>query len=183
MRPTILIVIGSASDASSNHHLANFLETVLAADCIIERAPVLKSLPHFDPVASDAHPPASVLHFREQVHRADGVIICTPEYVFSIPSVLKCALEWCVSTTVFSGKRTGIITASAHGEMGHAELKLVLRTLQASLSETSSLLIQGIKGKFNADGTWKDANTRGQVLQFAESFRKWIATPRPAAVI
>ena len=54
MRPTILIVIGSASDASSNHHLANFLETVLAADCIIERAPVLKSLPVKGPSKKDA---------------------------------------------------------------------------------------------------------------------------------
>jgi len=37
---------------------------------------------------------------------------------------LKNAIEWCVSTTVFTDKPTGIITASASGANGHAKLKL-----------------------------------------------------------
>ncbi len=59
------------------------------------------------------NPPEAVLAFRKQIAAADGVLICTPEYVFTLPGSLKNALEWCVSTTIFSQKPTGLITASA----------------------------------------------------------------------
>ena len=68
------------------------------------------------------------VELRKDIERADGVIICTPEYIFSIPSGLKNVIEWCVATTIFTDKPTGLITASANGLQGHEELKLIMRT-------------------------------------------------------
>ncbi len=38
--------------------------------------------------------PASVHEFRQAIHQSDGLLIVTPEYNFSIPGVLKNAIDW-----------------------------------------------------------------------------------------
>ena len=73
------------------------------------------------------------MHFRKSIEEADAVLICTPEYVFSLPGILKNALEWTVSTTVFSDKPTALLTASSSGEKAHESLLLVMKTLGLSL--------------------------------------------------
>lgn len=72
---------------------------------------------------------------------------------------LKNALEWCVSTTIFSGKKTGLITASTSGEMGHEQLILIMKTLEAYLNEDTQLLISGIRGKINEKGEITNVET------------------------
>jgi len=123
----------------------------------------LKSLPHFDPRLSVDNTPTPVMEFRENIEKADGILICTPEYVFSIPSGLKNAIEWCIATTIFSDKALGIITASANGEMGHKELQLIMKTVMARFTPETTLLIQGIKAKINEQGEVLDDVTRDEV--------------------
>jgi chromate reductase len=48
----------------------------------------IDQLPHFNPDLDNEAPPESVLRFRQQIQEADGVLICTPEYVFSLPGSL-----------------------------------------------------------------------------------------------
>ncbi|WP_230470731.1 NADPH-dependent FMN reductase [Flavobacterium cheongpyeongense] len=86
--------------------------------------------------------------FRDKIIAAEGIIICTSEYVFSLPGSLKNALEWCVSTTIFSTKRVGLITASASGETVHEQLLLIMKTLEAKFQKERQLLIAGIRGKW-----------------------------------
>jgi NAD(P)H-dependent FMN reductase len=130
----------------------------------------LKSLPPFDPDLSLQHTPEAVLTFRKSVEEADGIIICTPEYVFSIPAGLKNAIEWCVATTVFSDKPTGIITASASGQKGHEALQLIMKTVMARFIPETTLLIQGIKGKIGEDGNITDNKTEAALAGFIDAF-------------
>jgi chromate reductase len=163
MMKKIFAIVGSASRHSANLQLVQYLSNKYAADfqwIIFDR---LSSLPHFDPELSVEDPPAVVEAFRKSVEDADTVLICTPEYVFSVPSGLKNALEWCVSTTIFANKSTAIITASAHGEKGHEELKMIMRTLDADVREEYALLVQGIKGKVDAGGNIKDEKLRKEL--------------------
>ena len=97
----IFIINGSASINSSNQILIdNFKkQTQNSFNCIIFND--LKSLPHFNPELSIENTPNEIIEFRENIEKADAILFCTPEYIFSIPSGLKNALEWCVSTTVF----------------------------------------------------------------------------------
>src|SRR5205814_1264957 len=92
--------------------------------------------------------------------------------IFSVPSGLKNAIEWCVSTTVFSKKPVGIITASASGEKGHEELKLIMRTIETIFTEDTTLLIKGIKGKVDENGNIKDDKTNTALMHFIEAFKK-----------
>lgn len=168
---TIFAIIGSASENSTNERLVKFLAESSKNEFNWIIFNELKSLPHFDPELSANNPPEEILAFRKQIEQADAILICTPEYVFSIPSGLKNAFEWCVSTTLFSDKPTGIITASAQGEKGHEELQLILKTLMAKFTVETTLLISGAKGKITEG---MNDQTKSDLNQFIKAFRAFL---------
>ena len=170
-RKNIFAIIGSASRNSANRRLVEYFADLTSEDFNWNIFDDLKELPHFDPELSIESTPKSILDFREAVNNADGILICTPEYIFSIPSGLKNVIEWCVSTTVFSDKPTGLITASASGQKGHEELKLIMKTVMAAFTEETTLLIQGVKGKINDKGEITDTKTLGDLTKFIESYK------------
>src|SRR6478735_7345005 len=102
-------IIGSAAKDSANSRLVDWIAAETAADFNWKICPPLKSFPHFDPDLSVGEVPASIFEFRKSVEYADGILICTPEYVLSIPAGLKNILEWCVATTIFAEKPLGLI--------------------------------------------------------------------------
>ncbi|MBH2003844.1 MAG: NAD(P)H-dependent oxidoreductase [Sphingobacteriia bacterium] len=169
----ILAIIGSASSNSSNLRLVQTIAALSANSLNIEIFEGLQSLPHFNADLSVNQPPEAVRLIRQKIEKADGIIICTPEYVFSIPSGLKNLLEWCVATTIFAQKPTGLITASASGEKGHHELTLIMKTIEAKFTEETSLLINGIKSKIDLDGNLQEA-LKNQLVQFINSLKNLV---------
>jgi chromate reductase, NAD(P)H dehydrogenase (quinone) len=167
----IVTIIGSASRNSTNQRLVdNFLNlTKDDFDLIIYND--LRIFPHFDPDLSANNPPEQIIMLRNEIVKADGVLICTPEYIFSIPSGLKNILEWCVSTTIFSDKPMGLITASASGQKGHDELQLIMKTIMAVFTSETTLIIEGIKGKINGQGQIIDPKTMDDLTKFANAFK------------
>lgn len=164
----ILIIIGSASENSSNQRLMDqILEKTGHVNFLMYDN--LSILPYFDTALTDDHTPAEVLKIREDIRNSAGVIFSTPEYIFSIPGRLKNVLEWCVSTTVFSEKPVAVITASANGEKGHEELLLILKTLGAVVDDKHQTLIKGIKGKFDRSGLL-ESNTFAKVSKLVADF-------------
>jgi NAD(P)H-dependent FMN reductase len=172
----ILVINGSASENSANQKLIDRFMELTAAFFDLTVFSSLKTLPHFDPELSIEGTPKAILDFRDNINNADGVLICTPEYVFSIPSGLKNAIEWCVSTTVFSDKPIGLITASANGEKGHEELQLIMKTLVTKSTEETSLLIRGVKGKLDRQGKIIDEKTKDDLNRFIEAFKTLVKT-------
>jgi len=172
MLPTknIFVLIGSASQNSANQKLIDILAKLMHDKFHFIVYPDLKTLPHFDPELSSNNPPKQIIELRNKIEKADGILICTPEYIFSIPSGLKNVIEWCIATTVFSNKPTGLITASASGEKAHEELQLIMKTAMAKFSKETTLLIQGVKGKINMHGEIIDKSTLDKVTKFANSF-------------
>lgn len=173
-KKNILAIVGSAGKKSSNLSLVKRIKKLTAKYFNVIIFDKLASLPHFNTELSVDNTPKKILALREMIAKADGVIICTPEYVFSIPSGLKNALEWCVSTTVFSDKPVGIITASLDGRKGHEELQLIMKTIGATFNEETTLLIQGIKGKFDEKGSLKDERVVENLNSFIIHFEKLI---------
>jgi chromate reductase len=169
-KKNVLAIIGSASGNSSNLRLVKWIQEYTSEKFDITIFDALSALPHFNPEQSIGETPQPVLDFRELVLKSDGIIICTPEYIFSIPSALKNAIEWCVATTVFSRKPLGIITASAGGQKGHEELQLIMKAIEANFIKETTLLIQGIKGKIDAEGNISDDKTKSDLQNFIASF-------------
>jgi NAD(P)H-dependent FMN reductase len=174
VKKNIFVIIGSASQNSANEKLIPNIQKLANEYFHFTVFNDLKILPHFDPQLSTDNPPKEIIDFRNQVENADGVIICTPEYVFSIPSGLKNAIEWCVSTTVFSDKPLGIITASASGIKGHEELQLIMKTVMTKFNSDTTLLIQGVKGKINDEGDITDEKTKVELAKFVDAFKKLV---------
>lgn len=169
----ILAINGSASKNSSNLALLKHISTWMADTFEVHIYDELILLPHFQTELTSENTPEVVLAFRKAVQEADGVIICTPEYVFSLPSGLKNAIEWCVSTTVFSQKPIGLVTASASGVNGHEELKLIMKTIETKFTDETTLLIQGVKGKVR-DGKIVNEEMQLQLRQFVTALHDLI---------
>ncbi len=168
----ILAIIGSIGAYSSNLKLIRKLREMTAENYEMTIFQGMGKLPHFNPDLDDENPPGEIIEFRQHIADSDGVIISTPEYVFSLPGSLKNAIEWCVSTTIFSQKPVGLITASASGEKGHEELKLVMKTIESKFTEDTTLLIKGIKGKFNKEGCLTDTETIERLKHFIDAFNR-----------
>ena len=172
----VVALIGSAATSSANHILIHYIRSEAKDIFQVIVYDKLKTLPHFDPDQSLEHTPSEITSLRNLIQDADGIIISTPEYVFSIPSGLKNAIEWCVATTVFSRKPLGIITASTSGIKGHEELQLIMRTLMATFTSETTLLIQGIKGKIDAHGAIIDIQTKESLQRFTKALFALIGT-------
>jgi NAD(P)H-dependent FMN reductase len=173
-KKNIFAIIGSASENSSNLKLVNKISELTQEYFNVTVFDNLALLPHFSSELSIENTPQTILDFREIILKADGVLICTPEYVFSIPSRLKNAIEWCVATTVFSQKPLGIITASASGQKGHEELKLIMRTVEAHFTEATTLLIPGIKSKIDEEGNILDEPVLKKLTSFIQSYEELV---------
>lgn len=177
-KPNVLVIIGSASRASSNARLMEVFAEVMSDDLLVTIFDELGSLPHFDPSMSESLP-VPVGELLGKISAAPAVIFCAPEYIFSIPARLKNLLEWCVSTTLFLDKPVALITASADGQQGHAQLRLIMQTLGARLSGETELIIPGIKGKFDEWGMIKDNELLKSLTGLGSALRELIAQTLP----
>src|SRR5215213_6263584 len=167
----ILAISGSLRAKSTNLTIIENIAEMFAGRIKVTIYDGLARLPHFNPdLEAAAEPVREVAALRRRIREADGVLICTPEYVFSIPGALKNALEWTVGTSDFAGKPTALITASSLGEKTHESLFLVLKTIEARITENTALLISGARTKVNSAGKLADAATIDAINLLIESF-------------
>lgn len=116
----------------------------------------LGTLPHFN---DSKEPAKEVVEFRNLLKAADGIFICSPEYAFGVPGVLKNALDWTVSSGEFVNKPTAVITAATGGDKAHASLLLTLTALSAKVADEGTLLISFVRSKLDENGKVKDPAT------------------------
>lgn len=171
----ILAICGSSRSNSSNEKILRAIAKLCNNELDLRIYASLNQLPYFDPDVTGENVPAPVKELRELIENAKGVIICTPEYVFSIPATLKNALEWTVSTTVFSYKPVALIVASSSGEKAFESLDLIMKTLtQVPIPGNLKLLIRGVRTILNEEGAIIDNNIRDQIKQLVNSLAKQI---------
>ncbi len=108
--------------------------------------------------------PDSVQRLREQIQAADALLIATPEYNYSMPGVLKNAIDWASRPPAqpFDGKPIALIGATPGG-MGTSraqyQLRQVFVALNAKVLNRPEVFISGAPNKFDADGRLTDAAT------------------------
>ena len=170
----ILAISGSTRKGSSNESILKFIATKYQDLVEVELYDDIDKLPYFNPDLDTETPPKLVIEFRNSIANADGILICTPEYVFSLPGILKNAIEWNVSTTLFSNKPVAFIVASASGEKAFESLNLVLTTIESTIAEDSKLLIQGAKGKIGTESKIIDNATQESIGKLVNSLLKTI---------
>ncbi len=123
--------------------------------------------------------PAPVAALRERIRRADGVVVATPEYNFSVPGGLKNVLDWLSrgDDQPWTLKPVAILSAST-GPVGGArvqyDLRKVMLFLNAAVLTKPEVFIGAAAGKFDADGRCTDETTRKFVGAQMVAFQQWI---------
>ena len=165
-----MAISGSTRDRSTNLNLI-YAIAELAADIVdVNVYRGLMSLPPFNPDNDDQNAGESVADLRDQLNKAEGVLICTPEYAMGVPGTLKNAIDWTVSSANFYRKPTALITASSAGDKGHASLLETLRVIDANISDSTQLLISHVKLKVGNECKITDSKTLLEIEALIQAF-------------
>jgi chromate reductase len=139
----------------------------------------IDDLPIFNQDVFDAGPPESAKRFRAEVAAADGLLIASPEYNFSLSAALKNAIDWASRppNQVFQDKPIAIFSAS-QGPMGGArvqyDLRRILGQLWGHVLPRPEIFIGNAQSKFDAQGKLTDETTRKLLTDLLAGFKTWI---------
>jgi len=122
----------------------------------------------------EKNPPAKVVEFKKKIREADAILFATPEYNYSIPGVLKNAIDYAsrpYGDSAWNDKPVAIIGASV-GVTGTARAQYHLRQTFVFLNmhdvKQPEVLIASASQKFDAEGNLTDEHAKkliGQLLQ------------------
>jgi chromate reductase, NAD(P)H dehydrogenase (quinone) len=136
-------------------------------------------------VDDDAHRPASVLALKQRITEADAVLIATPEYNYSIPGVLKNAIDWASRPgyrSPFRDKPVAIVSASpgaVGGARAQGHLKQVLLGMAAEVFPYPEFLVGTAHEKI-VDGRLVHEDTRAHLRTMLAALVAWLERRRPA---
>lgn len=168
----ILAICGSIRPHSSNLYILHKLGTMLPAGVQYTIYQGIDTLPHFNPDLDNDNPTETFNQFRAAIQAADAVIICSPEYAFGVPGVLKNALDWTVFSGSFNEKPTAVITASSVGNNAHASLLLTFKALGAVIPAGCEILIPFVRTKVSEKGEITDEELLGKFRELVEGLVK-----------
>lgn len=127
----------------------------------------------------DANPPAIVTDFKARIRAADAILIVTPEYNYSIPGVLKNAIDWAsrpYGDSAWTGKPAAIMGASI-GMFGSARAQYHLRQTMVFLNmfpiNQPEVMITKAADRFDADGNLTDETSRELIRQLLQGLVDW----------
>lgn len=120
-------------------------------------------LPHYN---ADVKDDPEVGAFLSQVADASGIVFVTPEYNFSVPGVLKNAIDWAsrpAYASVFRDKPCFVISVSGGalgGVRAQAHLKYILNGMLAKVHSCQEIVIPAANDKVR-DGVLVDETVLG----------------------
>src|SRR3954465_10298463 len=127
----ILGVCGSLQATSKNLMLLDTAARVSPPGVGVVLFDGLADLPHFNPDIEANGVPHSVLRWRQALAESDAVLIACPEYGFSLPGVLKNAVDWVIGSGELEEKVVAITAAVPAPERGRRGLQALRDTLSA----------------------------------------------------
>lgn len=122
--------------------------------------------------------PDAVQQLREQIRAADALLIATPEYNYSIPGVLKNAIDWASRPPEqpFSGKPVALMGATPGGlgtSRAQYHLRQVFVYLNAHLLNQPEVFISAAPSKFDAQGKLTDTATAEHLGKLLTALADW----------
>jgi chromate reductase, NAD(P)H dehydrogenase (quinone) len=179
---SVISICGSLRSGSYNGIVQRALPALAPEGLMVRPAPSFSEFPLYNAdVQNSSGFPGPVNALADAIRGADGVIIVTPEYNFSIPGGLKNAIDWVsrLPNQPFAGKPIALQSASP-GPLGGARVQYDLRRamvfLDAYVLNKPEIFIGSCAGKLDEKiGEIKDEATRNFIKQQLAAFVPFIA--------
>lgn len=174
----ILGLVGSVRARSLNRALLRAIGEVLPTGVALETFDRLPDLPLFDPGTAGTPEPVEAL--KAAIAGADGLVIVTPEYNYSIPGFLKNAIDWASRpppTSPLRGKPTAIASASigmSGGMRAQYHLRQILVYTNTPVMAQPEVILPHAQQRFDADLRLVDDSTRALLALFGAELTTWI---------
>ena len=175
-----IIILGFAGSLRRNSYNKALL---YAASELVPKDTKLEifSLEGFPPFNQDLEDrmPQKVKEFKAKIRAADALLIATPEHNYSVPGVLKNAIDWAsrpYDDNSFEGKPVAVMSASP-GMLGGARAQYHLRQVLVSLNmhaiNRPEVIVGSVDEKIDEKGNLTDEETRKRIGQLLESLVDW----------
>jgi chromate reductase, NAD(P)H dehydrogenase (quinone) len=174
---TVLGICGSLRRASYNMAALRTAIELRPSGMTIEIADISAIPLYNEDVRVQGFPPP-VETLRQQIKAADALLFATPEYNYSMPGVLKNAIDWASRPPdqPFAGKPVALMGAGA-GMAGTARAQYDLRRSCVFLDmhpiNKPEVLIGQAQSKFDADGRLSDEAARGFIRDMLTALESW----------
>lgn len=176
----IVNILGFAGSLRKESYNKSILQTAL--ELLPEDAKLeifdLEGIPPFNQDLEN-QPPDKVKQFKTKIRAADAILIASPEYNYSIPGVLKNAID-CASRpygdNAFDGKPVAVMGASI-GMTGTARAQYHLRQSFVFLNmypiNQPEVMVPFAHDKIDKNGKVIDQKTREKIRELIESLITW----------
>ncbi len=184
----ILGIAGSLRKASYNRAALRAAQALVPEGATLEIFE-LDGIPPYNQ-DEEMHPPAKVSELKTRIRAADAILIATPEYNYSVPGVLKNAIDWAsrpYGDNAWDGKPVAMIGASP-GNLGTARAQYHLRQSFVFLNmhplNSPEVMIADAANRFDNQGNLKDEKAKQLIRQLLERLVAWakrLEVPRASA--
>lgn len=173
----ILGFAGSLRKQSYNRALLSAAHEMIPDEGTLELFD-LEGIPPFNQDLEET-PPEKVKDFKARIRAADAILIVTPEYNYSIPGVLKNAIDWAsrpYGDNALDGKPVAVMGASI-GMLGTARAQYDLRRSFVFLNmypmNQPEVMVPFAQDKIDSNGQVKDEKTRQKIRELLEALIVW----------
>ena len=168
----ILGIAGSIREGSYNRAALRAAQTLPPEGVTIETFDI-KGLPGFSQ-DDETNPPSQVVELKQRIRDADAILLVTPEYNYSVPGVLKNAIDWAsrpYGDSAWTRKPVAIMGASV-GTLGTARAQYHLRQMFVFLNmyavNQPEVMISQAHKHFDAEGNLTDDTAKKLIRQLLE---------------
>ena len=179
----LLAISGSLRQDSYNTRLLELAETCLPAG-VTYQLYRYDQLPLYNQDLDGAEKPPAVTSLLETIAAADGLLISTPEYNYSIPGGLKNTLDWAsrpAFKSVLKNKPTGLLSASMSplgGVRAQIHLKQILAATLTPLFPAADFLLPTAQQAFSPDGSSSDPELTIRLRSYLQELVSWMQNYR-----
>jgi chromate reductase, NAD(P)H dehydrogenase (quinone) len=173
------VMVGSLRKGSYNAAIARALPALAPEGVTIAPLGSVGEFPLYNAdVQAEGFPPA-VTAMADAIRAADGLVIVTPEYNYSVPGVLKNAIDWLslLPNQPFAGKPV-LIQSGSQGVLGGVRAQLHLRHIlvfvDARAFTRPEVIIPQAQTKIDANGELTDPATRGFLADQLKAFAAFV---------
>lgn len=170
----ILGIAGSLRAGSFNRAALRATQELLPVDTRLEIFELDSGIPEFNQ-DQEHRPPEIIIRLKDRIRAADGILFVTPEYNYSIPGVLKNAIDWAsrpYGENAWNGKPAAVMGASI-SQMGSARAQYHLRQCFVYLNMPAVLqpevMIANAPQQFDANGRLTNEDSRRLIAQLLQN--------------